>query len=125
MSREPMDCLRLARGTKDYRNIAMFLDELYPNAAALTDQFTLTQSDVAAANKGCPDDLSAPESALSQLRQPEPNANWISSGKARVFSDLVQNDVNNFFKGQADDVYKKLLKAAELALERSRRYVGG
>jgi lipopolysaccharide biosynthesis protein len=26
-----MDCLRLARGTKDYLNIATFLHELYPN----------------------------------------------------------------------------------------------
>lgn len=35
--------------------------------------------------------------------------------KNQGFLDLVQNDVNNFFKAQCSDVYVKLQKAAELA----------
>ena len=35
--------------------------------------------------------------------------------RGQGFLDAVQNDVHNYFKGRADDVYVKLQKAAELA----------
>jgi hypothetical protein len=38
--------------------------------------------------------------------------------KNQGFLDLVQNDVNNFFKARSEDVYLKLQKPAELATSR-------
>jgi hypothetical protein len=190
-----MDCLRLARGTKDYLNTALFLHEFYPNkdefmrvfcnevsgpkedmqklyqisqnrflevhgldfplssdepdrtvlmisvgdldaeldqlersiadmivppgidpfdAAAFTDKFTRAKAMLRLRIK-------AVQTIKSRLKARCLNyAGKIerqldSQQKNQGFLDLVQNEVNNFFKARSDDVYNKLQKAAELA----------
>jgi hypothetical protein len=190
-----MDCLRLARGTKDYLNVAIFLHELYPSdqefsrvlydevshlkkealmllyrtalkrflevhavgfplssdqpdhdvlcvavgdldpeldqlersiadmivppgthpfdAAAFTDQFTRHKARLRLRIKAVQMIKSRLKArCLNYASQIERQLDL--QQKNQGFLDLVQNEVNNFFKARSDDVYIKLQKAAAL-----------